>query len=353
MKISGYTTTRNSVEMNYPFKECILSMLDFCDEVVVVDSTDHDDGTLEVLEEMMDTHPKLEIVHVDVDYSVPNYGVWDGKLKAIARSNCTGEYLWQMDCDEIVHPNMRKSLENLINLTMKKSHEVKLMALPIVEYWGSAGKIRVDVNPWKWRLSKNDPTITHGIPVHLRKHENGLLYAKHGTDGCDYIHVDTGEIIPCGHFMTEDVELLRRTAVNDDPVALKAYQDWFNLSVGKLPTVYHFSWWSVAEKIRKYQHTWNKQWLSFYNEQRPDDWNPFFDQDINTVTPAQIDLYAKVIERETGGHIFHTKWIFTKTAHVLIDQKIPKFIEPWIKKITPDVEDPYVVRLRNAPVINS
>lgn len=339
MKISGYTTTRNSIEMNYPFRECILSMLDFCDEVIVADSSDSNDGTLEALEEMMDVYPKLEIVHVDVDYSVPNYGVWDGKMKAIARSHCTGDYLWQMDCDEVVQQNMRGTLESLIEKTMEKSEQVVLMALPVVEYWGSIGKVRVDVNPWKWRLSKNDPMITHGIPVHLRKYENDLLYAKHGTDGCDYIHAETGEVIPCGHFMTQDIELLRRTAANLDSVALNAYQEWFNEAVSKLPTVYHFSWWSVAEKIRKFQHTWNKQWLSLYNEERPVDWNPFFEQSLDTVTQEQIAMYGKIIERETAGHIFHSKWNYTKTPHVIIKQKIPEIVIPWLKKVTPNAVD--------------
>ena len=344
MKISGYTTTRNSIEMNYPFRECILSMLDFCDEVVVADSSDHDDGTLEALEELMDQHDKLEVVHVDVDYSVPNYGVWDGKMKAIARDNCTGDYLWQMDCDEVVHEGMRQKLEFIIENTMQKSDKVDLMALPVVEFWGSIGKVRVDVNPWKWRLSRNDPNITHGIPFHLRKWENELLYAQHGTDGCDYIFKDSGEVVPCGHFMTQDVELLRRTAVNGDKVALDTYQSWFNQAVAELPTVYHYSWWSVSEKIKKFQHTWNKQWLSLYNEERPEGWNPFFDQPLETVTPQQITMYSHIVENYTGGHIFHSKWGYTRTPHVVIDQKMPEFIKPWVKKVTPDANDPYITR---------
>ena len=42
MKISGYTTVRNCITQKYPFVESILSMINFCDEVVVLDggSTD-------------------------------------------------------------------------------------------------------------------------------------------------------------------------------------------------------------------------------------------------------------------------------------------------------------------------
>ena len=42
-----------------------------------------------------------------------------------------------------------------------------LICLPVIEYWGKNEKVRIDVNPWKWRLSKNRPYITHGIPAKL------------------------------------------------------------------------------------------------------------------------------------------------------------------------------------------
>ena len=63
----------------------------------------------------------------------------------------------------------------------------QLISLPVIEYWGNQGKVRMDINPWKWRLSRNKPNITHGIPKHLRKtDEDGNIYALPGTDSCDY-----------------------------------------------------------------------------------------------------------------------------------------------------------------------
>ena len=331
MKISGYTTTRNSIELNYPFRECILSMLELCDEVIVADSSDHGDGTLEALEDMMNEHDSLSVVHVDVDYSVPNHGIWDGKMKSVARSQCTGDYLWQMDCDEVTPEGQRPKLDHLISLTFARDTNIPLIALPVVEYWGSEGKVRVDVNPWKWRLSINDPNIIHGIPVHLRRKINGLEYAAQGTDGCDYIFKDSGQVVPCGQFMKQEDEMLRRTSMDpEEEIARVTYQDWFNRCASELVTVYHFSWWSVEQKINKFKHTWNKQWLSLYGEKKDDpDWNPFFDQSLDTVTTDQINMYARIIERETAGHIFHSKWNFTRTGHVKIDQPIPKVIKAW------------------------
>lgn len=334
MKISGYTTSRNAIEMGYPIQECILSMLDFCDEVIVADSSDGTDGTLEFLEELMDIHDKLEVVHVDVDYTAPNHAIWDGKMKAVARAQCTGDYLWQQDLDEIVPPGQRQKIEYIASNTLANDTRIPVVALPVVEYWGSQGKVRVDVNPWKWRLSKNDPNVTHGIPIHLRKWEDGLLYAMPGTDTCDYIYKDSGKVAPCGQFMTNDVDVIRRAALNGDEKSLETYEAWFNKVANQLPTVYHFSWWSVAWKVRNYKKFWNKFWQSMYNEDRPEGYNPFFSQPLEEISDEQIKLYAKIIEENTGGHIFHKPWVYTQTPSVKINQPVPEIMKEWQAKHT-------------------
>jgi hypothetical protein len=48
--ISGYTTSKNVISSDYPWKESIESLLNFCDEVVVVDGGS-DDGSYEELKE--------------------------------------------------------------------------------------------------------------------------------------------------------------------------------------------------------------------------------------------------------------------------------------------------------------
>ena len=59
--ISGYTTTKDCVSQKYPFEQSIMSLLGFCDEVVVVDGGSTD-GTWEKLEEMSKSHENL-LVH--------------------------------------------------------------------------------------------------------------------------------------------------------------------------------------------------------------------------------------------------------------------------------------------------
>ncbi len=329
IKISGYTTTRNCIQMVYPFEEAIRSMLDFCDEVVVADSSDKNDGTTEKLTELMNEFENLHVYHVDVDWTAPNYGIYDGQMKAVARSKCTGDFLWQQDVDEIVEPNARTKIENLIQQAAQYMEQAPIIALPVVEYWGSNGKVRIDVNPWKWRISKNLPHITHGIPIKLRKTENGLLYANHGTDGCDYIHSETGEPLPFSNFVTPEVEMLRRKAIHDEAAAIN-YGHWLNMVVGHLPTVYHFSWYSIAAKILKFKYFWNGSWLSLYNETKPHGWNPFFsDKTLNEVSEEEIKKMAVSLEKGCGGHVFHSPWDGQKTCHIVLDNAFPEIMTKW------------------------
>lgn len=325
ISISGYTTVRNAKQMDYPFEATIYSLLSFCDEVVVADSSDGTDDTLEVLQELMDKHDKIKVYHVEVPWHAPNHGIYDGLMKAYARSQCTGQYLFQIDCDEVAEDNVRGKIEEVI----KKMGDYPLVALPVVEYWGSKEKIRIDVNPWKWRLSKNIPGITHGIPKHLRFEKNGLLFAKYGTDGCDYIWENDGTYVPCLNFVDSNIELLRRRAIKDLSAAEK-YKIWFKNIIKQLPTVYHFSWWNIETKIKKYKYFWNDSWLSLYGEKETKpDWNPFFDKPFKFVTEEEIKEKAKQLSTETGGHIFHTPWNGEKINSITFEHSLPSFIEAW------------------------
>jgi hypothetical protein len=318
--------------MDYPFEESIKSLLDFCDEVVVADSSDGTDGTMEKLQKLMDKNSKLEVFHVEVPWDAPNHGIYDGVMKAVARSKCTGDYLWQMDVDEIAEPGIRPKIEDLLKQAEPFMDKAPIISLPVVEFWGSNGKVRIDVNPWKWRLSKNLPFITHGIPAQLRKEEDGLLYARHGTDGCDYVHNGTSEIVPFSNFVTAEVEQIRRAAVVDPAAALE-YQNWLNMVIGHLPTVYHYSWYSIKSKILKFKHFWNGSWISLYNDKKPEGWNPFFaNKTLDEVSDKEITDLALALERDCGGHVFHKPWDGTKTNHVHIETSTPKIMNQWCKR---------------------
>jgi glycosyltransferase involved in cell wall biosynthesis len=304
--ISGYVTTKDCISQGYPWQDCVKSMLNFCDEVVVVDGGSID-GTWEELQKWADADSALKIKQINRDWNSKRFAVFDGAQKAEARKLCTKEFCWQMDADEVVPTGDGEKVKNLCKNWPQLA---ELISLPVVEYWGSKEKVRVDVNPWKWRISKNLPHITHGIPAELRKFdENGDLYASPGTDGCDYVHSETFERIPHMSFYGEGAHNARFAALNGNQDALKAYQEWLQNSVNLLPSVQHYSWLDIARKIKTYRGYWQKHWESLYditNEDTAEN-NMFFDKPWSEVSDKEIDDLAKKLAEETGGHVFHSK----------------------------------------------
>ena len=122
-----------------------------------------------------------------------------GLQKARAREKCTGEFCWQQDSDERVSPFAAQKIKGMCQQFPKF---IDIIALPVVEFWGKEEKIRMDVTPWKWRLSRNKGYITHGIPKELRKvDDEGNVYSLPGSDGCDYVNSETYERLPHASFI--------------------------------------------------------------------------------------------------------------------------------------------------------
>ena len=325
--ISSYTTTRNCINQGYPWKSCIKSMLGFSNEVVVVDGGSTD-GTWEDLVAMSKDEPRLKIYQEPRDWSDKRFAVYDGMQKAVARDRCTSEFLWQQDADEVVH---EQDYDKIKNLCRNFPRNCVLVSLPVIEYWGSVDKVRCDVNPWKWRLSKNIKNITHGIPVQLRRQdEDGNAFAALGTDGCDYVFKDSGEIVPHASFYTEEVHQAKMAAVSGNKEALEQYEAWFNQVVESLPGVHHYSWLDIERKIKTYKGYWQKHWESLFDIRQEDNAenNMFFDKPWESVNDDEIKAMAQRLAEEMGGWIFHQKVDFSKsTPHINVRKKQPNVMQ--------------------------
>jgi len=322
--VSGYTTVRNVESQGYPWRRSIGSLLQFCDEVVVVDCGS-DDGSFEMLQEWSERDDRIKLHQNIVDTKDPRFAVKvDGEMKAYARNLCEGDWCWQQDIDEVVHQDDALKIKGFAANLPKAMH---LVALPVIEYWGDKGKVRVDVNPWKWRLSRNLDHITHGVPQELRQYdENGEMYAAAGTDSCDYIDKETGARIPFSSFYTQEVHNVRIAALQGNEKALEAYESWFNQVVNQLPGVHHYSWFNLEQKINNYKNYWTRFWQSMYGEDQEDtaEKNMFFDKPWAQVSEEDISNLAVKLEAEMGGWIFHKKVNFnTPTPHMRVNVTHP------------------------------
>lgn len=358
--ISGYTTTRNCIRQKYPFEQSIKSMLEFCDEVCVVD-LDSDDFTWERLLELaypgfeniltkredsmasikfvedmraIGVSPyqnelpqsKIRLKSVRYDWSDPSFALFDGQSKAEARLMCTSDFCWQMDCDEIVHED---DCDKIKRVAKSMTKDVDLVALPVIEYWGGPEKVRVDVNPWKWRLSRNKKNITHGIPLELRKRDASGRLLGEGSDGCDYIDTVTHRQIPFITFYNGDVEQVRRKAFLGDETALKQYEEWYNSAIDWLPSVFHYSWYDISRKMKLYRDYWQSHWNSISGKNNEDtaENNMMFDVPWSEVTDEMIEERAKEFKEKMSGNVWHKKWDGRNTPGIICNRSQPKVMK--------------------------
>jgi len=119
--ISGFTFCRNVVKYDYPIVESIQSVLPICDEFIV-NVGRCDDGTLELIRSIRD--PKIKIVESVWDEALRKDGLVYSRQTNIALAQCTGEWAFYIQADEVVHeddlPVLRRSMQqHLGNPTVK------------------------------------------------------------------------------------------------------------------------------------------------------------------------------------------------------------------------------------------
>ncbi len=262
-RISGYIHLMNPRLHGYPYIQSISSMTGFCDEVIVVDGGSTD-GSVEELSDFIASRslsdvrsvPNVQVIKREWDPEEPGM---DGMQKAFGRAmvSADAEFLWQQDADEVVHED---DYAKIFDVCRRFPADVDVVHLPVIELWGDDRHVRTDRHSWKWRLSRNNLRITHGIArsARLIDRETGRVYAKQGmSDGCEMIDMVTGEHLPHRGFYSKELEELRLR----DPVEYgKAMNEVFR----KLPSVWHYSWADLPRKIRNFRDFWDGQWGVLY-----------------------------------------------------------------------------------------
>ena len=139
MKISGYTFIKNGSLLGYPFIESILSILPICDEFIVAVG-DSEDDTLEKIKSI--GSEKIRIIQTQWNEKMQDRGFVYAQQKMIAQYNCTGDWAFYLEGDEVLHeddlPKIRASMEeHLSNL------EVEALAFDYLHFFGSPDWVAV------------------------------------------------------------------------------------------------------------------------------------------------------------------------------------------------------------------
>ncbi|MGB3917770.1 MAG: glycosyltransferase [Thiothrix litoralis] len=102
MKVSACTFIRNGQILGYPFVESIRSVLPIVDEFVIAVGQS-DDDTLSILKSL--NEPKLRLIETVWNENMRAKGYVYGQQKMLAQFACTGEWIFYLEADEVLHEN--------------------------------------------------------------------------------------------------------------------------------------------------------------------------------------------------------------------------------------------------------
>jgi hypothetical protein len=141
MQVSGFTFLRNGQKLGYPFVASIKSLLPIVDEFVIALGPCSDD-TEKMLREIGDQ--KIKIIHtqwnekINPDYSVKGFVY--GQQKSIALFNCTGDWAFYLEADEVLHendlPKIRAAMEKYLD-----DARVEALAFDYLHFYGNKNTI--------------------------------------------------------------------------------------------------------------------------------------------------------------------------------------------------------------------
>ena len=159
MKISGFSMVKNGIKLYYPVVEMIKSILPMVDEfVIAIGKGDEDDDTRERFTAIND--PKIKIIDSVWDLKKYPRGMENAHQTDIAKSHCSGDWLFYLQADEVIHekylPVIRKRCEEFL-----KNEEVEGLLFNYKHFWGDYNHYHKGHGwyPHEIRIIRNRPDI--------------------------------------------------------------------------------------------------------------------------------------------------------------------------------------------------
>ena len=188
MKVSGFTFLKNASLLGYPFIESIRSVLPICDEFIVAIG-ESDDDTLQQVRSIGDE--KVRIIETKWNEKMTDRGYVYAQQKMIANFNCTGDWAFYLEADEVLHeddlPIIKTSMEHYLD-----QPEVEALVFDYYHFYGSPDWIAISPGWYRRapRIIRN--TIRNYSPdglffVVMEKNKKGR-YPKAALAGAPIYH---------------------------------------------------------------------------------------------------------------------------------------------------------------------
>ena len=137
MKVSAFTFIKNGEMLGYPFLESIQSILPIVDEFIV-NVGESEDETLDMIRSIKDK--KIHIVQSKWNESMQDRGYVYGQQKMIAQFNCSGDWAFYIEGDEVYHEKDLDLIKSSMKLYLNDSN-VEALVFDFKHFYGNANSI--------------------------------------------------------------------------------------------------------------------------------------------------------------------------------------------------------------------
>ena len=134
MKVSAFTFIKNGQILGYPFIQSIQSILPIVDEFIINVGQSEDD-TLALIQSIND--PKIRIIQSTWNDNMHDRGYVYGQQKMIAQFNCTGDWAFYIEGDEVYHEDDLNKIKASMQ-THVDDPEVEALAFNFYHFYGNA-----------------------------------------------------------------------------------------------------------------------------------------------------------------------------------------------------------------------
>ena len=137
MRVSAFTFIKNGQILGYPFLQSIQSVLPIVDEFVI-NVGDSEDETLKMIHSIKDA--KIRIIESKWNDGMRDRGYVYGQQKMIAQFNCTGDWVFYIEGDEVYHERDLEKIRNSMKSHLNNSN-VEALVFNFKHFYGNANSV--------------------------------------------------------------------------------------------------------------------------------------------------------------------------------------------------------------------
>jgi hypothetical protein len=137
MKVSAFTFIKNGQILGYPFLQSIQSVLPVVDEFIV-NVGKSEDNTLALIKSL--SSPKIRIIESTWNDTMKDRGYVYGQQKMIAQFNCTGDWAFYIEGDEVYHEDDLEKIQSSMRIHLNDVN-VEALVFDFYHFYGNANSV--------------------------------------------------------------------------------------------------------------------------------------------------------------------------------------------------------------------